>query len=120
MANEETAMDEVCAHLQELGDPSREPVTPSDHGCKECLALGDEWAHLRLCMSCGHVGCCDDSPNKHATKHFHRTRHPTIRSYEPGENWAYCYQDDLTVDGLAALPGESPPGHYSAPPAQHP
>jgi uncharacterized UBP type Zn finger protein len=112
-------MDELCGHLEKLEDPNRGPVKPSGHGCKECLELGDEWVHLRLCMTCGHVGCCDSSPNQHATKHFHGTRHPAIRSYEPGEDWAYCYPDDATVDGLPALPGESPPRHYSAPRARH-
>jgi len=108
-------MDELCAHLEKLADPARKPVKPSGHGCKECLEMGDAWEHLRLCMSCGHVGCCDDSRNKHATKHFHQTQHPTIRSYEPGANWAFCYPDDLTVDGVVALPGESPSRHYTAP-----
>ncbi|HEX9576853.1 MAG TPA: UBP-type zinc finger domain-containing protein [Myxococcales bacterium] len=111
-------MDELCPHLKTLEDPGRAPVKPSGHGCKECLEIGDEWVHLRLCMSCGHVGCCDSSPNTHATKHFHQTQHPTVRSYEPGEDWAYCYPDDLTIDGLAALPGESASRHYSAPRAR--
>jgi len=112
-------MADVCAHLEKLDDPDREPVKPGGHGCKECLEAGDEWVHLRLCLTCGHVGCCDDSPNKHATKHFHRSRHPLIKSFEPGEEWAYCYLDDQMTDGIAWLPGESPPRHYSAP-ASHP
>jgi len=57
--------------------------------------MGDDWVHLRLCMTCGHVGCCDNSKNKHATKHFHATQHPVIRSFEPGEAWMFCYVDDL-------------------------
>lgn len=112
-------MPDICAHLEQLADAERERVKPSGRGCKECLEAGDEWVHLRLCMSCGHVGCCDDSANKHATKHFHATRHPTIKSFEPGEDWAYCYVDDLMVDGFAGLPGESTTRHYSAPRASH-
>jgi uncharacterized UBP type Zn finger protein len=111
-------MDEVCPHLEKLADPSRKPVPPSGHGCKECLAAGEEWVHLRLCMSCGHVGCCDDSPNKHATKHFQKSQHAIIRSYEPGEDWVYCYPDELTVDSLPALPGEAAARHYAAPAAR--
>jgi uncharacterized UBP type Zn finger protein len=111
---------DICAHLDALEDPAREPVVPSGHGCKECLETGDEWVHLRLCMSCGHVGCCDDSPNTHATKHFHRVQHPTIRSFEPGEDWAYCYADEVAADAVTTLPGESAPRHYAAPHARHP
>jgi uncharacterized UBP type Zn finger protein len=111
----ETLMEELCAHLRPLEEPGRAPVKPSGPGCAECLEAGGEWAHLRLCMSCGHVGCCDSSPSQHASKHAHKTKHPTIRSYEPDEDWAYCYPDDLTVDGIAALPGEQPPRHYTAP-----
>lgn len=63
-------------------------------GCKECLAIGGTWVHLRECLTCGQVGCCDNSPNKHATKHARATHHPVITSVEPGETWAYCYPDD--------------------------
>jgi uncharacterized UBP type Zn finger protein len=63
--------------------------------CEECVKMGDDWVHLRLCMECGHVGCCDSSKNKHATKHFHRTKHPVIRSIEPGETWTWCYIDEV-------------------------
>src|SRR4051794_9589016 len=104
-------MEELCAHLEPLEDAARAPVKPSGPGCVECLETGGEWVHLRLCMACGHVGCCDSSPSQHASKHSHRTNHPTIRSYEPGEDWAYCYPDDFTVDGIIALPGEQPPRH---------
>ena len=62
-------------------------------GCKECLEIGSGWVHLRICLTCGHVGCCDDSPNRHATAHFHATLHPIITSGEAGETWAYCYPD---------------------------
>lgn len=67
-------------------------------GCAECLALGDEWVHLRECLVCGHVGCCDSSKNKHATKHFHSSAHAVIRSVEPGEQWGWCYVDEVMVE----------------------
>ena len=79
-----------CEHLLEI-----RKVTPSAKGCEDCLKIGGRWMHLRLCLICGHVGCCDNSPNRHATKHFHATTHPMIRSFEPGEDWGYCYPDDL-------------------------
>ncbi len=79
----------ACNHTDKT-----KPVTPSGNGCQECLELSDTWVHLRVCLSCGHVGCCDSSKNKHATKHFHETQHPIIRSFEPGEAWAYCYEDE--------------------------
>ena len=69
-------------------------------GCQECLKTGDTWVHLRLCLTCGHVGCCDSSKNKHATRHFHATKHPLIRSIEPGESWLWCYVDDLMAGEL--------------------
>ena len=71
------------------------PGTPD--GCAECLATGGEWVHLRLCMTCGHVGCCDDSINRHARAHFRRDSHPIVRSFEPGERWLYCFADDEMV-----------------------
>ena len=80
----------VCTHLDQV-DPT---IKPSAKGCKECLEIGDRWVHLRLCFACGHVGCCDSSKNKHATKHFHTTNHPTMRSLEPGETWMWCYVHD--------------------------
>ncbi|MCW5889805.1 MAG: UBP-type zinc finger domain-containing protein [bacterium] len=72
-------------------------VHPSARGCEECLRSGDRWIHLRLCQSCGHVGCCDSSPNKHATAHFHASGHPIMRSLEPGEGWGWCYVDAVTL-----------------------
>ena len=83
-------MAEDCSHLDQVGD-----VTPSGDGCQECLESGDRWVHLRLCMYCGHVGCCDDSPNRHATAHFVATSHPLIQSYEPGQLWWWCYTDEV-------------------------
>jgi hypothetical protein len=67
------------------------------HGCEECLKMGDTWVHLRLCRACGHVGCCDDSKNRHATKHFHATHHPIITSFEPEEDWSWCYVDEVVL-----------------------
>ena len=83
-------MDERCAHLRA---PATE-VTPSGEGCGECLAIGSGWVHLRLCMDCGNVGCCDSSPNRHARRHARTARHPVIRSFEPDEAWRYCFPDD--------------------------
>ncbi len=80
----------ACEHAVGLSDPA--PRTPD--GCEECLASGDGWVHLRLCEECGHVGCCDSSKNKHATKHFRATGHPVIRSFQPGESWKWCYVDE--------------------------
>jgi uncharacterized UBP type Zn finger protein len=72
--------------------PVPEPAARTD-GCEECLKIGQEWVHLRKCLDCGHVGCCDQSIGKHATKHARATGHPVIRSAEPGEDWRYCYSD---------------------------
>jgi hypothetical protein len=87
-------MADTCTHLDTVED-----VTPSSPGCEDCLRMGGEWVHLRLCMRCGHVGCCDSSPHRHATAHASAsTDHPLIRSYEPGEDWWYCYPDDLAFE----------------------
>ncbi len=82
----------ACKHVSEIRD-----VNPSSYGCEECLKIGSQWVHLRLCLTCGHVGCCDSSPNKHATKHFHTTKHPIMQSFEPGESWRWCYVDQKEV-----------------------
>jgi len=82
-----------CTHLDQIQD-----VKPHTNGCEECLKTGDTWVHLRLCMICGHVGCCDSSKNKHATKHFHKTNHPIMRSIEPGEDWGWCFIDEVELD----------------------
>jgi uncharacterized UBP type Zn finger protein len=79
-----------CSHLDTIRN-----VIPSGAGCQECLRDGSSWVHLRLCLTCGHVGCCDSSPNKHATKHFHAQHHPIIASFEPGEDWKFCYVDNV-------------------------
>jgi len=86
-------MTNVCGHLDSVKD-----VTPSADGCEDCLKTGDNWVHLRLCETCGYVGCCDSSKNKHATKHFHQTQHPIIKSFEPGEDWAWCYVDEVFME----------------------
>jgi hypothetical protein len=72
-----------------------EPLTPE--GCQECLRLGSPWVHLRLCLTCGHVGCCDSSPNRHALLHAHALRHPIVGSLEPSEDWRWCYLDESYV-----------------------
>jgi uncharacterized UBP type Zn finger protein len=85
----------LCSHLSLIRQ-----VTPSAAGCEECLAIGATWVHLRLCQTCGHVGCCDSSKNKHATKHFHSTGHPIIQSFERGETWKWCYIDQSFIETL--------------------
>ncbi len=66
-------------------------------GCKDCLAIGGQWLHLRICLQCGHVGCCDDSPGRHASRHANSTGHPIIRSLEPDEDWSWCFVDELAM-----------------------
>lgn len=79
----------VCSHLDQI-----RPVFPSASGCEDCLLIGEDWVHLRICLTCGHVGCCDTSKNKHASKHANETEHPVIMSMEPGDSWAWCFPDD--------------------------
>lgn len=86
-----------CKHLQATHD-----VPARTAGCEECMALGDPWVHLRRCLDCGHVGCCDSSKNRHATQHFRTTTHPVVQSFEPGESWRWCYVDKLIVDSPQA------------------
>ena len=82
----------VCSHLDQI--EVRE--VPADvEGCEECLKIGGSWVHLRMCMVCGKIGCCDNSPNRHATAHFEGSGHPLIESAEPGEDWSWCYEDEL-------------------------
>jgi uncharacterized UBP type Zn finger protein len=88
-----------CTHLKQI-----QVTSTQIRVCEDCLKTGDGWVHLRLCLSCGYVGCCDSSKNKHSTKHFRTTRHPLIRSIEPGENWIWCY-----LDNLAPTPPEPMP-----------
>ena len=86
------AADTGCSHLD-----SGPWVAPTSTVCDECVALGDSWVHLRACLACGHVGCCDQSKNKHATRHYRETKHPLIRSIQPGETWIYCYIDRVLM-----------------------
>jgi len=79
-----------CQHMRTAPVPEPEGRT---EGCEECLKIGQSWVHLRKCIICGHIGCCDQSIGKHATEHAHATGHPVIRSAEPGEDWKYCYLD---------------------------
>jgi uncharacterized UBP type Zn finger protein len=81
-----------CTHLASVKTAQR-----NSNGCEECLKMGDTWVHLRLCRECGHVGCCDDSKNKHATRHFRATSHPIMTSIEPGEDWSWCYVDRVVL-----------------------
>jgi hypothetical protein len=92
-------MSELCTHLDQV---ALNELPPSVEGCEECLRDGGKWLHLRICLTCGHVGCCDDSPNRHATAHQHATSHPIIRSLEPGEEWCWCFVDEVAfiLDGL--------------------
>ena len=90
-----TAEEVPCAHLGTI-----RPVRPSAPGCEDCLRIGGWWVHLRMCLRCGHVGCCDNSPNRHATKHYQATKHPIIKSFEPGEDWGFCYPDDQFYERL--------------------
>ena len=81
-----------CSHTDQI-EITELPAESA--GCEDCLKTGSSWVHLRLCMTCGHVGCCDSSPNRHASRHAAASEHPIVRSAEPGEDWLYCYPDDL-------------------------
>jgi len=86
--------DTTCGHLDQIVDPA-----PDSWGCDDCLAAGRrDWVHLRVCQVCGHVGCCDSSPARHATAHFDHIGHPIVRSYEPGEDWYWCYVDEIAFE----------------------
>jgi len=95
MSNHNNQDKAECEHLQKANQKVSGNTTT---GCEECEKIGDEWVHLRLCLSCGHVGCCDGSKNKHATKHFHKTNHPVIKSYESSENWKWCFIDQVIAE----------------------
>ena len=98
-------MADTCTHLDTIAD-----VTPAAVGCEDCLAAGaHNWLHLRVCQSCGHVGCCDSSPGLHATAHFRASTHPLIRSFEPGEDWYWCFVDETAVEIDGAPPAPSHP-----------
>jgi uncharacterized UBP type Zn finger protein len=91
-----------CEHLDQV---RIHRLPESVEGCEDCLAIGGEWLHLRICLECGKVGCCDSSPNRHARAHAHGTGHPLIRSIEPGETWSWCFEDDvaLAIDGIEGM-----------------
>jgi uncharacterized UBP type Zn finger protein len=92
-----------CSHLGLIAD-----VIPNSRRCEACVAVGSSWVHLRMCLACGLVGCCDSSPNRHATFHFHQIGHPLVQSFKPGEDWYWCYVDDMAFE----LAGEGPsPSH---------
>jgi uncharacterized UBP type Zn finger protein len=92
IASDSIDLSKPCPHV--TGELRKKHVRRPTGGCKECLVMGSSWVHLRVCLACGHVGCCDSSPNRHATAHYHATKHPVITSGEPGETWAYCYPDE--------------------------
>jgi hypothetical protein len=93
---------EHCSHLSDLCPD----VAPSAEGCEDCLAAGTRWVHLRRCTACGHVGCCDSSPMRHATAHAGTSGHPVVQSFEPGEDWLWCYVDEVgfELDGFSPSP----------------
>ena len=93
------AASRVCTHLDAV-----RTVLPDAAGCSDCLATGDGWAHLRICMTCGHLGCCDDSVNRHARNHFERTDHPIMRSVEIGDTWGWCFVDDELLFSVPCHP----------------
>ena len=87
-------MSSTCAHVSQI----RPVQAKTPDGCEECLKTKGWWVHLRMCLTCGHIGCCDSSPSKHATAHFHKTQHPIMRSFEDGEDWGWCYVDEMTFE----------------------
>ena len=90
-------MAEQCTHLDQI-----KVTKPTIHVCEECVKMGDRWVHLRMCLICGNVACCDSSKNKHATKHFKHVGHPLMRSIQPGETWVWCYVDEIEAGELKA------------------
>ena len=105
--------DAICAHLSS--------ITTVRHAqrreCAECVKIGARWVHLRCCQECGVTLCCDSSPNRHATSHFQDTKHPIVKSFEPGEDWAWCYVHEDMVETIRAFPIESPSEHHAPPQA---
>jgi hypothetical protein len=93
----------TCTHLDHVHVTE---LPDAVDGCEDCLAAGGKWLHLRICLECGHVGCCDDSPNRHASAHAASAEHPIIRSLEPGEDWSWCFPDELLMR-IAAVHGET-------------
>jgi len=95
----------TCSHVEDIDLD----VTPGANGCEDCQRTGGHWVHLRVCQQCGHVGCCDSSPSRHATAHHRETDHPVIRSFEPGEEWFWCYRDEVAFELEDAPPAPSHP-----------
>jgi uncharacterized UBP type Zn finger protein len=93
----------TCTHLEHVRVTS---LPEESAGCEECLAEGGEWCHLRICLECGHVGCCDSSPARHATRHAEESEHPIIRSLQPGEDWSWCYVDQVGMI-ISQISGET-------------
>ena len=109
-------MSETCGHVNLI-----QKAAPSGPGCVECMKTKGWWVHLRRCAICGHIGCCDSSPGRHARKHAHDRNHPIIQSYEPGEDWLYCFADDTMLDIPAMHDSPSrPPGWSPGPPGRVP
>jgi hypothetical protein len=94
--------DVACTHTDQATD-----AAPGADGCEDCLAAGGRWVHLRRCAACGHIGCCDSSPGHHATAHVEATDHPVVQSYEPGEDWLWCYVDGVAFELDALTPSPS-------------
>ena len=94
----------ACEHVDQITD-----AAPSADGCEDCLATGGRWVHLRRCATCGHIGCCDSSPNRHATAHVTSSSHPIVQSYEPGEEWLWCYVDEVAFELPSATPSPAHP-----------
>lgn len=94
--------DPACEHMDEITN-----AAPSADGCEDCLATGDRWVHLRRCTGCGHVGCCDSSPNRHATAHVAASEHHVVQSFEPGEDWLWCYADEIAFELPSLTPSPS-------------
>ena len=97
----------ICQHNGAVRD-----VIPTARGCQECLEIGSPWVHLRICRTCGHVGCCDQSPHRHATAHYHKTGHPIMEGYDPPEGWGWCYVDEIEVDLRDQTPQWGPIPRY--------
>jgi hypothetical protein len=95
-------MSEACTHLEFI-----ETEEANSDGCEDCLKIGGRWVHLRRCAACGHVGCCDSSPNHHATGHFQASGHPIMQSFEPGEDWYWCYVDEVVFEDQSGRPSPS-------------
>lgn len=102
-----------CTHIDSVKVTE---LPAAAEGCVDCLITGDQWCHLRICLTCGHVGCCDDSPNRHATAHAAATEHPLIRSIEPGEQWSWCFVDEVALR-IGGVTGETriPPSPMGCP-----